>query len=73
MIDRQHGALTLSCDECGEVYPGCPYGGDDFDKMMADAKADGWKNFRRGEKWANACAGCSEEFAAVGGKQRDLL
>jgi hypothetical protein len=75
MIERQFGGreLNLVCDECGEVYGGCPYGGDDFDKMMADARTDGWKNFRREGGWRNACAECSEEFAATGGNQRDLL
>lgn len=70
-VERQHGELHLVCDDCGEPYD-MTYGADDFAKMTADAKADGWKTFKRDGDWCNACPECSAEWVE-GQKQGRLL
>lgn len=41
MIDRSNSELELVCDATGERYPRT-YDFDEFHKMLADAKEDGW-------------------------------
>ncbi|MFD1328256.1 hypothetical protein [Mycoplana ramosa] len=50
--DRQ-----VVCDACPASYPNT-YGVDDFDAMIADAKAAGWLVSKRGPKWLHFCASC---------------
>lgn len=41
MIEREYGEMTIVCDSTGTRYRRS-YEHDDFDRMIADAKSDGW-------------------------------
>jgi hypothetical protein len=58
MIERHAGRQQLVCD-CGFAQRRC-YGGDEFDVMIADAKADGWAIQKAAGEWTHACPGCRE-------------
>lgn len=53
-LDRER---QVCCDGCPASYPNT-YGADDFDVMIADAKAAGWMITKRGPKWLHFCADC---------------
>ncbi len=54
MIDHSNYELELICDATGERYPRT-YDPDEFHKMLADAKEDGWLvTIQKGE-WRHFC------------------
>jgi hypothetical protein len=65
MIDRSNSELELVCDSTGERYPRT-YEPDEFHKMLADAKEDGWVVMLRGGEWRHLCPkAMSDDFVEV--------
>jgi len=62
MIERQAGTIELVCDDCGEPWPDTHEAGDRH-VLLADAKAAGWRRFRRGADWCDACPACVAVWA----------
>jgi hypothetical protein len=58
MIERHAGQQQLVCD-CGFAQRRS-YAGDEFDVMIADAKADGWAIQKVAGEWTHACPDCRE-------------
>lgn len=54
MIDRSNSELELVCDATGERYPRT-YDFDEFHKMLADAKEDGWLVMIQRGEWRHFC------------------
>lgn len=58
-IERQHGELVMTCDECGtEFCGGCE---DDFARFVQDAKREGWKVLKEGDEWLHNCPECRSD------------
>lgn len=51
MYDGAH--IFLECEECPETTES--YGRDDFDTMIAEAKAAGWHVYLAGHRWEHKC------------------
>ncbi|WP_420578800.1 hypothetical protein [Oceaniradius stylonematis] len=71
MIERHGGTIELVCDDCGTVWPETAPGsgsgaGSAHDRaiLLADAKRAGWRRFRRGVDWCDACPACVAIWAA---------
>lgn len=58
MIDREYGQQRLICDQC-ENAETKPYDGDDFRRMIDDAKEDGWLVRSGNGGWTHTCPKCA--------------
>jgi hypothetical protein len=58
MIDRQHGAIQLCCDVCGNVCEG--ERGEEFAPLWARAKNEGWRAIKQGDVWIHRCPECTK-------------
>lgn len=66
MIDREYGETRLVCDGCGD-WQEKTYDRDEFMRMLADAKDDGWSIRSGNGEWTHLCRKChgaAAEFAA---------
>ena len=64
MINRSRFEQQLVCDDCGDE--GETFDNDDFRRMIANAKDDGWSiRLVRGE-WTHTCRQCVESSKAGG-------
>ncbi len=61
-IDHHAGEIGLTCDDCGE--PHTATSAQDRVILLADAKADGWRTYKVGERWHHACPACVAVWAA---------
>lgn len=64
MIEREHRDQFIACDSCSAYTE--PYDHDDFNRMIADAKENGWRIRLRGGEWGHTCPNCqgaAEDFA----------
>lgn len=69
MIEKHAGLQQLVCD-CGDAQRRT-YAADEFDVMIADAKAEGWAIQKIAGDWSHTCPACRE--AARPGRQGSLL
>lgn len=69
MIERHSGRQQLVCD-CGAAQRRT-YAGDEFDIMIADAKAEGWAIQKAAGEWTHTCPACAE--SARPGRQGGLF
>lgn len=58
MIERHSGRQQIVCD-CGAAQRRS-YAGDEFDIMIADAKAKGWAIQKVAGEWTHTCPDCAE-------------
>lgn len=58
MIEKHAGRQQLVCD-CGFAQRRT-YSGDEFDVMIADAKAEGWAIQKVAGEWMHTCPSCRE-------------
>ena len=63
MIENLSGTIELVCDDCGAAWPET-HEAADRDVLLTDAKAAGWRRFRRGQDWCDACPACVAAWAA---------
>ena len=61
--------IDINCD-CGESFG--VHDSNAFGEMMNDAKASGWRTFKRESRWHNACPACMHLWID-GMKQKDLF
>lgn len=71
MIIRHAGQVELVCDDCSEAFEE-PWDAGDYSEMMSAAKRDGWRTFKRGREWHNACPDCVGLWVD-GMKQQDMF
>lgn len=57
-IERQHGQMCITCDSCDESLEF--FDQDQFDEMIADAKAHGWRIVNTDGTWRHNC-GCEKQ------------
>lgn len=70
MIEKQHGQQTLVCDDCEETQDDS-FAPEDFNAMIAAAKAEGWTIKPDGDGgWQHYCGYCNPSSLAA---QRRLL
>jgi hypothetical protein len=69
MIEKHAGRQHLVCD-CGFAQRRS-YAADEFDVMIADAKAEGWAVHKVAGEWTHTCPACKE--SARRPAQRSLL
>ena len=55
-VQRVKGYVGLSCDSCSESTEEF----DDFDEMIPESKAIGWKITQEGGYWTHTCPGCAD-------------
>lgn len=60
--------IQLACDTCSEETP--VYDEDEFERMIAAAKADGWQITRPQGEWEHQCSGCSGPGARLAAAKR---
>lgn len=63
MIEKHSGKQQLVC-ECGASHR--VYLAEDFQIMISDAKADGWKVQKVAGEWTHACPDCAAPRARQG-------
>ena len=68
MIIKDLGQIQLACDDCGSESPA--YEEDEFEAMIASAKADGWQITRPEGKWEHRCCDCSKAGSALAAARR---
>jgi hypothetical protein len=61
MIERGGGNIEMLCDECGDPLRGRVYDSDDFDILIADAKAEGWRITKEDREWVHYCPDCRSD------------
>lgn len=54
---REDGQVELVCDVCDEAWPET-HDAEDFEILLADAKADGWRASRIEGEWRHRCPAC---------------
>lgn len=62
------GQVYLCCDECGAETPA--FDSDDFLKLVAAARGDGWHIKQDRGEWSHACPDCNVEHDAVAKARR---
>lgn len=73
MIERQNGAKTLLCDDCGDEL-GAEFPNGKFDALIAHAKDQGWAVKPDGKGgWAHLCPDCRGGSTSSVVAQRKLL
>lgn len=55
MIDRQHGEIIFSCDDCDDTME---TGEDDFHVALAIVKREGWTVRQVSGEWLHRCPSC---------------
>ena len=68
MIQKYKGTMELVCDKCGDNRK--PYDDEEFNLMIAEAKADGWSISRQDGHWTHECATCVREESALSAARR---
>ena len=60
MIQKSHGELVVTCNECGHRG----FGGtvEDFHEFLDELKAAGWRIKNNGGEWEHFCPDCAEEL-----------
>ncbi len=58
MIERHAGRQQIVCD-CG-IAQRRTYAGDEFEMMVADARAEGFVIAKVAGEWTHTCPGCAE-------------
>lgn len=66
MIQRDGTTQQIVCDECG-AEGACS---DDFNDMIAEAKADGWRIAKPEGRWVHECKDCVSHNSALAQAQR---
>lgn len=56
-VERNGGALTFCCDNCGEVND---TGERDWNAALEEVKGEGWTIRKRGDDWQHFCPDCQE-------------
>lgn len=57
MIERDGDRIEITCNDCPAGL-GKSYEQDEFDVMVDDAKAAGWRISREDGKWVHRCPKC---------------
>ena len=68
-VERNHQYVGLSCDECPEASEEFT----DFELMIAELKALGWKITRNQDGYKHLCPACGEPEDPVKKARRMLL
>lgn len=68
MIIKDYDQIQLSCDQCGEEF--LVYDEGDFEQMISDAKAAGWKITRPEGQWQHICSDCASGGGALAAARR---
>lgn len=68
MINRDGDTMQLACDGCGQE--GNTFDKDEFDPMVAEAKAEGWRIAKPEGRWVHECKDCVEENSALAQAKR---
>lgn len=63
MIRKYAGEIELVCDSCGVEGPS--YDDDQFDRMISEAKGDGWSITRPEGTWQHECSDCGDTSSAL--------
>lgn len=58
-IVAHEGKRQITCDSCPATYRGT-FAAADFEIMVADVKAAGWKITLRAGVWTHTCPGCAD-------------
>ena len=61
-VEKVDGLAIMRCDECEQFTIG-PVAVKNVDELRRDAKAAGWRTYRLGTEWINACENCVRRFA----------
>lgn len=56
MIEKDAQYIQLSCDKLDCKMTTDIHHRNDFSEMIEIAKSDGWKIFKRGQKWKHYCS-----------------
>ncbi|RID91875.1 hypothetical protein D2N39_11600 [Gemmobacter lutimaris] len=62
-VERYSDTVALVCDACGVTTP--RRDADEFQDLVDEAKADGWRVTRRDGVWQHHCDACDEETSAL--------
>jgi len=65
MINKEHGRVSLVCDEC-EEFESDQYDDDDFNTMIQDAKFLGWFITQDEGEWKHMCSDCADKLPKLG-------
>jgi predicted RNA-binding Zn-ribbon protein involved in translation (DUF1610 family) len=57
-IERDGRERMISCESCSSTL--APFDQDEFNEMVADAKAHGWKIRNEDGTWSHVCPNCQE-------------
>lgn len=63
MINKLAGQIQMVCDTCQNETP--DFDEDEFDRMVAAAKADGWVITRPDGCWEHTCSDCVKDGSAL--------
>jgi hypothetical protein len=62
-IVRHEGKQQITCDSCPSSHRKV-YDAEDFDIMLDDIKADGWRIVLRAGAWTHICSSCVHRKAS---------
>lgn len=71
-VEHHAGRIQLVCDACDTAQP-TSYERDEWDVMIADAKAAGWSVARVAGEWTHACPDCRAPVRRADHRQGRLL
>ena len=63
-IVAHEGKRQITCDSCPATYRGT-FAAADFDIMVADVKAAGWKIARQAGQWTHTCPSCADKKGSL--------
>lgn len=59
MITRDGDQVMICCDDCGTES--LTYNNSEFQSLITELKADGWKIHNPDGHWTHNCKGCGED------------
>jgi hypothetical protein len=59
MLDRQHGEIIFTCDNCSEVLDTHQR---TFDEARDVFSLEGWRSLKDGQIYVHYCPDCSKDF-----------
>lgn len=64
---REDGKAELVCDACDRETAG-PVHAEDYEILLTDAKAEGWRTSRIEDDWRHRCPSCVKAGRPIPGK-----
>jgi len=64
---REESQVELVCDPCDQPWPKT-HAAEDFEILLADAKASGWRASRIEGEWRHRCPACVKAGRPIPGK-----